>query len=143
MRNAMQELSGWGRVPRVPGVEATPEDLERGSEGATLSRGLGRSYGDASLPATPGGSVMSTRRADRILGFDPQSGVLRAEAGLSLLQINRLFPRRGWGSPTQPGTQYITLGGMSASDVHGKNHHVAASTCARCGCGCPMGGSSR
>ena len=125
MRNTMQELSGWGRLPVVPGIEDTPEDLERASEGAGLSRGLGRSYGDASLPAAPGGRVMSTRRADRILGFDPESGVLRAEAGLSLLQINRLFPQRGWGSPTQPGTQYITLGGMSASDVHGKNHHVA------------------
>jgi decaprenylphospho-beta-D-ribofuranose 2-oxidase len=127
MRNVMQELSGWGRVPVVPGLETTPEDLESGSEGAALSRGLGRSYGDASLPATPGDSVLSTRRADRILCFDPESGRLRAEAGLSLREINQLFPQRGWASPTQPGTQYITLGGMCASDVHGKNHHVAGS----------------
>jgi FAD/FMN-containing dehydrogenase len=127
MRKAMQELCGWGRLPMVPGVEETPEDLERGSESVSLSRGLGRSYGDASLPAVPGGTIMSTRRADRILAFDREAGVLRAEAGLSLLEINRIFPARGWASPTQPGTQYITLGGMAASDVHGKNHHVAGS----------------
>jgi FAD/FMN-containing dehydrogenase len=127
MRKAMQELSGWGRVPRVPGVESAPEDLERGSAEVSLSRGLGRSYGDASLPAVPGGHVMTTRRADRILAFDPRSGVLRAEAGLSLLELNRLFPQRGWASPVQPGTQYITLGGMTASDVHGKNHHLVGS----------------
>ncbi|MEM8961260.1 MAG: FAD-binding oxidoreductase, partial [Acidobacteriota bacterium] len=46
------------------------------------------------------------------------------EAGLSLLELNRLFLPRGWASPVMPGTQFVTLGGMVASDVHGKNHHV-------------------
>jgi decaprenylphospho-beta-D-ribofuranose 2-oxidase len=50
--------------------------------------------------------------------------VLRAEAGLSLVEINRIFMPRGWFSPVTPGTKYVTLGGMVASDVHGKNHHV-------------------
>jgi FAD/FMN-containing dehydrogenase len=127
MREAMQELSGWGRLPVVSGQEPLPENLERATEGAALSRGLGRSYGDASLPAASGGTVVGTRRADRILAFDAEGGVLRAEAGLSLREINDLFPQRGWASPIQPGTQYITLGGMAASDVHGKNHHVAGS----------------
>src|SRR4029453_9224388 len=39
--------------------------------------------------------------------------------------LNEVFPPRGWASPVSPGTQYVTLGGMVASDVHGKNHHVA------------------
>ena len=120
----MKEISGWGRHPVVRAEEREAEDLESASAGAALSRGLGRSYGDASLPAR-GGVALCTRRADRILSFDAVSGVLRAEAGLSLRALNEVFPARGWAAPVSPGTQYVTLGGMVASDVHGKNHHVA------------------
>jgi FAD/FMN-containing dehydrogenase len=51
--------------------------------------------------------------------------VLRAEAGLSLAEIHRIFGPRGFASPVLTGTASVTLGGMVASDVHGKNHHVA------------------
>ena len=125
MNPPIKDLCGWGRHPVVRGDERESEDLERASAGATLSRGLGRSYGDASLPARDGAPVLGTRRADRILSFEADTGVLRAEAGLSLRALNEIFPPRGWASPVSPGTQYVTLGGMVASDVHGKNHHVA------------------
>ena len=87
-----------------------------------LTRGLGRSYGDASLPPD-GGEVVATPLADRIRSFDPDTGVMVAEAGLSLEQLNRSFLPRGWASPVLPGTQFVTLGGMVAADVHGKEHH--------------------
>jgi decaprenylphospho-beta-D-ribofuranose 2-oxidase len=63
--------------------------------------------------------------ADRILAWDPSTGILRAEAGLSLAKIRELFLPRGWFSPVSTGTRHVTLGGMVAADVHGKNHHVA------------------
>jgi decaprenylphospho-beta-D-ribofuranose 2-oxidase len=115
-------LMGWGRLP-APGREVLGEDLVKLTKGAALTRGLGRSYGDSSLPANPDDKVAATRMANRILRFDPATGVLRAEAGLSLAEINRLFIPRGWFSPVTPGTKFVTLGGMVASDVHGKNHH--------------------
>jgi decaprenylphospho-beta-D-ribofuranose 2-oxidase len=110
-------LTGWGRVP-VPGREVRNEDLEAASLSATLTRGLGRSYGDASLPPPGREEVLSSTLADRILAFD------RAEAGLSLAELNRVFLPRRWFTPVTPGTQFVTLGGMVAADVHGKNHHV-------------------
>ena len=116
-------LTGWGRLP-VPGKELVTENLENATRGAVLSRGLGRSYGDSSLPARAGDKVVGTRLANRILSFDDKTGRLRAEAGLSLVEINRVFMPRGFFSPVTPGTKYVTLGGMVASDVHGKNHHV-------------------
>jgi FAD/FMN-containing dehydrogenase len=115
-------LSGWGLIGR-PGREVRSEDLTAITEGAGLTRGLGRSYGDSSLPAE-GAYAAGSRLADRILAFDAETGLLRAEAGLSLGEINRLFWPRRWSSPVLPGTQQITLGGMVAADVHGKNHHV-------------------
>jgi len=122
---APKPLCGWGRYPVIEGVQQRSEDLETASRDAILSRGLGRSYGDASLPPPGGYTVLSTELADRILSFDETTGILRGEAGLSLAALNEVFLRRGWASPVSPGTQYVTLGGMVASDVHGKNHHVA------------------
>ncbi len=119
------ELRGWGGFPMVEARELISEDLEAISRGAVLSRGLGRSYGDASLPPDVGSSVAATRLADRLLAFDAETGVLRAEAGTSLAHLNTVFWRRGWTVPVSPGTQFVTLGGMVACDVHGKNHHVA------------------
>jgi FAD/FMN-containing dehydrogenase len=107
----------------APALERRSEDLERITQDAVLCRGLGRSYGDSSLPPPGVFEVVGTVLADRMLGFDPDSGVLRAEAGFSLADLNRLFLPRGWVTPVSPGTQFVTLGGMVASDVHGKNHH--------------------
>jgi len=123
----VREIHGWGRYPRVAAHEAHDEDLERASREPVLFRGLGRSYGDASLPARAGARVVSTTRADRILAFDPATGVLRAEAGLSLAELDRVFLPRGFAPPVVPGTEFVTLGGMVACDVHGKNHHSAGS----------------
>lgn len=115
-------LEGWGRLG-VPGREVLSTDLESATRGAVLSRGLGRSYGDSSLPAHEADKVAATRLADRILAFDATTGVLRAEAGISLAELNRLLIPRGFFPPVTPGTKFVTLGGMVASDVHGKNHH--------------------
>jgi decaprenylphospho-beta-D-ribofuranose 2-oxidase len=119
-----QTLSGWGG-PVVPGRETLSEDLAAAARGAVLTRGLGRSYGDSSLPPAGVDRIAGSRLADRVLAFDPQRLRLRAEAGLSLADLAwRLLPR-GLFPPVVPGTQYVTLGGMVAADVHGKNHHVA------------------
>ncbi len=116
-------LSGWGRLS-VPADEIRSERLESASRGLSLSRGLGRSYGDASLPAADAPHALNTTLADRILGFDDSAGVLHAEAGLSLEEMNRLLLPRRWFTPVTPGTKYVTLGGMVASDVHGKGQHA-------------------
>lgn len=128
MRNgARVKLSGWGRVPALEAEQLLDEDLRSAAREACLTRGLGRSYGDASLPRREGARVAGSRRADRLLSFDAASGVLRAEAGLSLAQLHDLFLPLGFVSPVAPGTEHVTLGGMVAADVHGKNHHTAGS----------------
>lgn len=126
MREPVETLvSGWGRCPVAAGRLVRSEDLARGTRGASLSRGMGRAYGDAALPSRPGDVITESVLADRLLDFDPVAGILRAEAGLSLADLNRWSIPRGWFTPVTPGTRFVTLGGMVAADVHGKNHHRA------------------
>jgi FAD/FMN-containing dehydrogenase len=99
-------------------------DLEQATKDAVLCRGLGRSYGDSALPPESHPVVVTTTLANRLLAFDESTGALRAEAGVSLEQLNHLLLPRGWFVPVTPGTQFVTLGGAVAADVHGKNHHV-------------------
>lgn len=78
-----RQIAGWGLLP-VPGYEERAEDLEALTRATVLTRGLGRSYGDSSLPPAGVERVAATPLGDRLLAFDPTSGVVRAEAGLSL-----------------------------------------------------------
>lgn len=121
-RGDLARVAGWGGMS-VPSEEIQSEDLERLTRDVPLTRGLGRSYGDSSLPPPSRPVVAATPLADRLLSFDDRTGSLRAEAGYSLRALHRLFLPRGWVTPVSPGTQFVTLGGMVAADVHGKNHH--------------------
>ncbi|MFO0745753.1 MAG: FAD-binding oxidoreductase [Myxococcota bacterium] len=87
-----------------------------------LAHGLGRSYGDAAL--LENGRVVMTRRLDRMLSFDPTTGWLEAEAGVSIEDLLTTFVPRGFFPPVTPGTKFVTLGGALAADIHGKNHHA-------------------
>lgn len=126
---ATKTLQGWGRYPRIETECARPEGraqvlralAER--EGApVLAYGLGRSYGDA--PLLDGGRQILMSRLDRMLAFDPQTGWLRCEAGVSLVDIIDVFLPRGFFPPVVPGTQFVTVGGALCNNIHGKNHHL-------------------
>lgn len=125
MRYKIVKLSGWGNYPvletHLYRPERIREVLNLKGETSWLARGLGRSYGDAAVNDR-GGTVLMTR-LNRFLEFDETSGVLHAEAGVTLEEILRFFVPREWFLPVTPGTKYVTLGGAIASDVHGKNHH--------------------
>ena len=119
-------LTGWGGNLRADCVLREPETPTEAAavmdRAGTIARGLGRSYGDAALNG--GGQVLGMRRLDRYLGFDPATGVLECEAGVSLEQIIRDFTPRGWFPMITPGTKFVTVGGCIANDVHGKAHHA-------------------
>ncbi|MGV8840958.1 MAG: FAD-binding oxidoreductase [Bauldia sp.] len=97
--------------------------VDDGDARPLLPYGNGRSYGDTCL--NDGGIVIDCRSLDRILDFDGDAGVIRAEAGVLLSEIIDVSLPQGWFLPVTPGTRFVTLGGAIANDVHGKNHHRA------------------
>jgi FAD/FMN-containing dehydrogenase len=122
----MRPVSSWGRLGAEPHdvVELTDRDrIARVIAGRSgIAHGLGRSYGDACL--NPGGVLWRTAALDRFIAFDAANGRLVCEAGVVLRDIQRLLVPRGWSLPVVPGTQWVTVGGAIANDVHGKNHHL-------------------
>lgn len=121
-------VRSWGGYPRVR-QEVLPLSRRDAAlpagNGTLLAHGNGRSYGDVCLNA--GGTLLHTRGLDRFIAFDPDAGVLRCEAGVLLGEILDLIVPHGWFLPVLPGTQFVTVGGAIANDVHGKNHHRVGS----------------
>lgn len=123
MPTLITPLSGWGRYPVQCCELERPEryaDL-RPDAASLIARGQGRSYGDAAL--NENGRVLLTERVNRLLDLDADSGILRAEAGVTLAEILDVIVPKGWFLPVTPGTKFVSLGGCVAADVHGKNHH--------------------
>ncbi len=123
--------SGWGRALSATGEIARPE--RQSALGQCLADGLlpaignRRSYGDAALNGQ--GRAIEMTRLDRMLAFDPATGLLDVEAGARIGDIAAAFAPRGWLPAVMPGTGFATVGGCIAQDVHGKNHHNAGSFC--------------
>lgn len=121
-------LNSWGRYPEIeantlPCRNAMDVADCLGRPHQWIPRGLGRSYGDSALAE----NVLLMTYMNRILSFDPTSGMLHCEGGVSIGDILSEFLPGGWFLPVTPGTRHVTVGGAIASDVHGKNHHVDGS----------------
>ncbi len=127
-RASLEKVAGWGqvnstvsRVFRPTTVAGLQEifDLARRSGESIGLRGGGNSYGDASLNSE--NIVVDLRRMNRILAWDPHSGLIRLEPGVTLEQLWRYVIEDGWWPPVATGTMKITMGGGAAMNVHGKN----------------------
>lgn len=125
----IKELGSWGRYPRgeparVVALDVLPE-LPADGDAPLLAYGSGRSYGDVCLNTS--GTLLATRACNAFLDADWEQGVVRCQAGMTIGELNSATLPRGWLIPVTPGTQFVTLGGALANDVHGKNHHIKGS----------------
>lgn len=119
-----EKITGWGNYPVIEASIQTP-DMPDNSIFSSINkpvvpRGLGRSYGDSAISR----NLIITNKLNKIESFDPVSGIVICESGVTFEDIINTFLHRGWFLSCTPGTKYISVGGAIASDVHGKNHHI-------------------
>jgi FAD/FMN-containing dehydrogenase len=120
-------IESFGRYPKVNHEKIEymnwRSEIPAFDEGISLlPYGLGKSYGDSCL--NTGGGLILTRGMNKLISFNPETGLIDAEAGITLAELIEFLLPRGFFLPVTPGTKYVTLGGAIANDVHGKNHHV-------------------
>ena len=84
------------------------------------ARGTGISYNDVSLNS--GGIVLDMSAMNQIQEWDPASGLVRCEAGVTLEQLWKHVEPSGWWPPVVSGTMKTTLGGCLSANIHGKNN---------------------
>jgi len=128
----METKESWGMYPKtkalVRELDSRKEDFSEATQGidsaaSYLPYGQGRSYGDSCL--NDGNVLIVTEKLNHFIELNQETGLLRVEAGLTLKEILDHIVPQGWFLPVVPGTQYVTIGGAIANDIHGKNHHVA------------------
>lgn len=122
-------IHGWGNYPKTEAEVVNPLSISSCKHAIQktpiIARGMGRSYGDSANSQL----VLQTTYLDHYITFDAVQGTLTCESGLKLRDILNLIVPKGWFLPVTPGTSFVTVGGAIASDVHGKNHHVAGTFC--------------
>jgi len=117
-------LSGWGNFNKknckVIVFDSFKELHYLNGKKNIIARGEGKSYYDQSLSKQ---EVISTVKLNKILSFDNETGLLDCESGITLEKIIKTFLPSGWFPYVVPGTKKLTIGGMIAANIHGKNHH--------------------
>ena len=128
-RDRIEAVSGFGGANHGAGYVYRPSTVDQIREvldtarhfGVPVApRGAGRSYGDAAFLAEA--VQMDLCRMSRILDWNPASGVITVEPGVTIRDLWRYIIGDGWLPPVVPGTMYPTLGGALAMNIHGKNH---------------------
>ena len=131
-RERLERLAGWGesvssaafvyRPINADGIRDVFQEARQAGRYIGL-RGAGRSYGDAALCAENG--CLDLTRMNRILDWNPETGLLQVEAGVTIRQIWQYVLGDGWWPTVVSGTMHPTAGGAAAMNIHGKNHFHA------------------
>ena len=129
MNNTFTIFENFGHSLKASSYRFQPKNIEEICEvfqlakktGLTVNaRGGGRSYNDASLNG--GGILLDLMAMNQVLEWDPASGLIRCEPGVTLEQLWKKVLPDGWWPPVVSGTMFTTLGGCLAANIHGKNN---------------------
>jgi FAD/FMN-containing dehydrogenase len=129
VRTDWEYVEGWGMAVGAEGRVYRPRSVEEiraahaeaRAAGVPLGlRGTGCSYGDASVNER--GYTLDITRMNRILDWDPETGIADLEAGVTLGQLWKHILADGWWPRVVSGTMFPTVAGAAAMNIHGKNN---------------------
>ncbi|MBI1785285.1 FAD-binding oxidoreductase [Candidatus Sumerlaeota bacterium] len=125
-------VEGWGMAVHSYSYVYQPTDIEGIREVFDLARrtgkkialrGAGCSYGDASTNQE--GIILDLSRMNRILDWNPETGIINLEPGVTLCQLWQSTIADAYWPPVVSGTMFTTVGGCAAMNIHGKNNFKA------------------
>ncbi len=128
-RDRLERLAGWGMATSAMSWVYRPTTVDGILEAFATARthglsvglrGAGQSYGDAALNAE--NLCLDLSRMTRILAWDPTSGLITVEPGVTIRQLWQYTIEDGWWPPVVSGTMATSLGGAIAANIHGKNN---------------------
>ena len=117
-----QIISNWGNNLHmnaniyIPENENELKKIIKNNNGL-LARGNGKSYGDVAINK----NIISLKKFNKIINFDKKKGVIDVESGVLLNDVLPIIFKYKYFFPVTPGTKFVTIGGIIASNVHGKN----------------------
>ncbi len=125
MRGHIQK--GWGNTHSSESIcFKTSEfslELRQGFQSG-LAVGLGRSYGDSSINSD---GVYFKVESDAHIEINQDEMFALCGADASIGDLERAAVAKGFFPLTVPGTEFVSIGGAIASNIHGKSHHRAGS----------------
>lgn len=129
LRDRVVRVSGFGMVSSTDGYLFRPAsikdlqeilDFARQKKRQICLRGAGRTYGDGNIGAEC--VLIDFSRMNRILDWDPCTGVIDCEAGVTIEDLWRHVLEDGYWPPVVSGTMAPQLGGALGMNIHGKNN---------------------
>ena len=117
-----KNFTNWGRNIYTNPKRCSPnnyKELKKNIDKKSfIVHGNKRSYGDVCLNRS---LAISMKNFNQIKYFDKKKGIIEIESGMLLKDLLPIIIEKNWFIPVTPGTKYVSLGGMIANNVHGKN----------------------
>ena len=125
-------INGWGRYGVYKTKIYTPKTisniakkLKKPSLDTYICRGLGRSYGDSSI----NNKIINLSNIKKKFKISKKKDEIECTSNFSIKELLPILLKENYFLNVTSGTQYVTIGGAIASDIHGKNHHKDGSFC--------------
>ena len=132
MNKSKENIEGWGRygdheakIYRPKTISEIKNKLSNSSIDTFICRGLGRSYGDSSI----NNKIINLSNLKRKLRISKKKNEIECTSNFSIKELLPILLKDKFFLNVTSGTQYVTIGGAIASDIHGKNHHKDGSFC--------------
>lgn len=119
----MKKITSWGRNKFIKTGFLEPENKDELKYHIKHCKnfvpfGNGRSYGDVCLNRK---NLISTKKINKIISYNKKYGEIEVESGLLVSDLLPIILKDNYFLPVTAGTKFVTIGGMVANNIHGKN----------------------